>query len=101
VEGDDLAVIGSSRSIDQTASGASSNGKLKGDRHDPKLAQSTSKTNEASGFQLIQTRGSTTNPLIFLNNRDLLHAFYTFSLGLRKHLCLPVGPSLSYDALGL
>jgi hypothetical protein len=101
VEGDDLAVIGSSRSIDQTASGASSNGKLKGDRHDPKLAQSTSKTNEASGFQLIQKRESTTNPLIFLNNRDLSHAVCTFSLGLWKRLRLPVGPSLSNDALEL
>ncbi|QNI89032.1 hypothetical protein SynROS8604_02403 [Synechococcus sp. ROS8604] len=101
MEGDDLAVIGGSRSIDQTASGASSNGKLKGDRHDPKLAQGTSKTNEASGFQLIQKRGSTTNSLIFLNKSDSLHAFCTFSLGLWKRLRLPVGPSLSNDALEL
>ena len=36
---------------------------------------------------------------MFLNKRELLHVFYAFPPGLRGSICLPLGPSLSNDAL--
>ena len=80
METDDLAVVSSSRSIDQTASGASGHSQLKRDRHDLKLAQNMSKTKEASSFQLIQKRDSATKPLMFLNNRVQLMLSALFPL---------------------
>lgn len=98
VETDDLAVVSSSRSIDQTASGASGHSQLKRDRHVLKLARSKGKTKETSSFQLIQKRESAMNPLTFRNKRVSKHAFRAFPLGLRLHLCLPVNSSFSDDA---
>ena len=101
VETDDLAVVSSSRSIDQTASGASGHSQLKRDRHVPKLTQSKGKTKETSSFQLIQKRESARNPLTFRNNRVLCHAFCAFPLGLWIRFCLSVSSGFPDDALEL
>jgi len=80
VEADDLAVISSSSSVDQTASGTSSNSELKGDRHDLKLAQSNRKTTEASSFQLIHKREHRSNSLTFLNDKHQIMLSTLFPL---------------------